>query len=84
MNYLDILGYLAGTMVIFSLLPQVIKSWKTKSTKDLSLTRYLMYTAGLTLWLIYGILLPNGPLAVMNAIGLVLGGSILFLKLKHG
>lgn len=84
MNYIDLLGYAAGILVVISLLPQVIKSWKTKSTKDISLARYVIYIIGLILWIIYAIIIQNGPVAVMNSIGLILAILILFLKLKYG
>lgn len=84
MSYVDLLGYVAGILVVGSLLPQVIKSWKTKSTKDISLLRYVIYVTGLILWIIYAILIENGPVAVMNTIGLILALSILYLKLKYG
>ena len=81
---IDILGYVAGILVVISLLPQVIKSWKTKSTKDISLWRYIIYAIGLILWVAYAVIIQNGPVAVMNGIGLVLAVSILCLKIKHG
>ncbi len=81
---IDLLGYIAGILVVISLLPQAIKSWKTKSTKDISLWRYIIYTVGLILWVTYAILIKNGPVAAMNSIGLLLAISILYLKLKHG
>ncbi len=80
---MDILGYVAGIMVVVSLLPQTIKSWKTKSTKDLSLARYVIYSGGLVLWIVYAILISNGPVVVMNSIGLLLALLILFLKIKY-
>jgi MtN3 and saliva related transmembrane protein len=84
MAYIDILGYAAGILVVLSLLPQVIKSWKTKSTGDISLARYIIYVIGLILWIVYAVIVQNGPVAVMNGIGLMLAVSILYLKLKHG
>ncbi len=81
---IDILGYVAGVLVVISLLPQTIKSWKTKSTKDISLWRYIIYVVGLILWITYAVIIKNGPVAVMNGIGLILAVSILGLKLKHG
>jgi len=83
MEYIDILGYAAGILVTISLIPQTIKSWKTKSTKDLSLPRYTMYTIGLIMWSIYGVLKPNQPIALMSIIGAALALSILGLKLKY-
>jgi len=82
--YIDTLGYLAGILVVISLLPQAIKSYRTRSTKDLSLWRYTIYVLGLVLWISYAIIIKNGPVAVMNGVGLVLAISILYLKIKHG
>ncbi|MBI4173509.1 MAG: SemiSWEET transporter [Candidatus Aenigmarchaeota archaeon] len=84
MEYIDFLGYLAGLLVVGSMLPQMIKSWRTKSTSDISLLRYLIYVVGLILWIIYAILIGNGPVAVMNAVGLALASAILYLKLRYG
>lgn len=84
MPILDILGYTAGIFIVISLIPQIIKSWKTKSTKDLSLPRYLIYIIGIILWFVYGLIIRNGPMIVMNAINLALAFSILSLKIKYG
>lgn len=86
MDYInvDYIGYAAGLLITISLLPQFIKSWKTKSTKDLSFLRYVIYVLGISLWLIYGILLENWPIIVVNIITLLMAISILFLKLKYG
>ncbi|MBU0570218.1 MAG: SemiSWEET transporter [Candidatus Omnitrophica bacterium] len=84
MELIDILGYCAGMLVVFSLLPQTIKSWRTRSTRDISLWRYIIYCIGLVLWITYAVLIQNGPVAVMNTAGLILALSILYLKLKHG
>jgi MtN3 and saliva related transmembrane protein len=84
MALIDLLGYAAGILVVISLLPQVIKSWRTKSTKDISLSRYVIYVTGLVLWVIYALIIQNGPVALMNSVGLVLAVIILSLKLKHG
>jgi len=84
MAYIDIMGYVAGILVVISLLPQTIKSWRTRSTKDLSLWRYIIYCTGLILWVSYAMIIKNGPVATMNSVGLILALSILYLKLKHG
>ncbi len=84
MAWIDILGYVAGILVVISLLPQVIKSWKTKLTRDISLWRYIIYTIGLILWITYAFIISNGPVGIMNSIGLILALSILYLKIKHG
>ena len=79
----DTIGYIAGILIIISLVPQIIKSWKTKSTTDLSLTRYLIYVAGVVMWLVYGIVISNNPMIVMNTINLTLALSVVYLKLKY-
>lgn len=79
----DTIGYIAGILIIISLIPQIIKSWKTKSTTDLSLTRYLIYVVGVVMWLIYGIVIKNNPMIVMNTINLTLALSVVYLKLKY-
>lgn len=84
MVLIDGLAYMAWIFVFSSLLPQIIKSWITKSTKDLSLLRSFVYMTGLLLWVIYGIMIKNEPIAIMNGIGLVLALSILYLKLRYG
>jgi len=80
---IDILGYIAGLLVALSLLPQLIKSWRTKLTRDISLVRYVVYFIGLVLWVTYAITIGNGPVAVTNGIGLFFASSILYLKIKY-
>jgi len=84
MPLVDIIGYAAGFFILISIIPQIIKSWKTKSTKDLSLSRYLIYILGVVLWLIYGIAIINGPMILINSINLLLASSVLYLKLRYG
>lgn len=83
MELIDLLGYIAGMLVVLSLVPQVVKSWKTKSTRDISLLRYIIYIIGLILWIMYAVIIKNGPVAVMNGLGLLLALSVLILKLKY-
>ena len=82
MAYIDILGYTAGILVTISLLPQAIKSWTTKSTTDISFWRYFVYIIGLVLWITYAVIIKNGPVAIMNGVGLVIALFIFSLKIK--
>ncbi|MBI2592641.1 MAG: SemiSWEET transporter [Candidatus Colwellbacteria bacterium] len=84
MDFITILGFVAGILTTTSFLPQVIKSWKTEETKDISLPMYIIFTTGAFLWLIYGILLNQPPIYVANGVTLILVSSILILKIKHG
>lgn len=84
MPSLEIVGYLAGAFVAVSLSPQVIKSWKTKSTKDISLGWTMSYLIGLILWLIYAFGIKSWPLFTMTVVEATMALSLLLLKLKHG
>lgn len=78
------MGYVAGTLNTFCFLPQVIKIWRTRQTRDLSLPMYIALTTGTTLWFLYGIFINQPPIWIANGIALVLVSSILVLKIKHG
>ena len=75
------LGYIAGFLTTISFLPQVIKVWNTKSTRDISLGMFLIFTIGVFFWLIYGFLIENKSLIVANIITLILSLLILFAKI---
>lgn len=80
----DLFGYVAGLLVVISMVPQTIKSWRTKSTADISLWRYIIYAAGLALWVSYAYMIQNGPVALMNSVGFILASTILYLKIRYG
>jgi len=62
----------------------VWRVWKTRSARDLSLPMYLIFTTGVALWLVYGVMLGSWPIIVGNAITVVLAGIVLAMKLKFG
>ena len=80
----DFLGYFAGVLTTVAFLPQVIKALRTRSTKDISLSMWVLLFTGIACWLIYGFLLGSGPVIVANAVTLVLVGTVLALKLING
>jgi MtN3 and saliva related transmembrane protein len=84
MNWITFLGILAACLTTFSSLPQLIKSFKTKHTEDLSLGMYILSSTGVLLWLIYGLTIKDTPLIFANSVGFVIISSILILKLKYG
>ena len=84
MDIPNIIGIVAGIFTTLAFLPQVIKTWKMKETKDLSLGMFLMFTLGVLLWLIYGIMINSMPVILANAGTIILAGIILFFKLKYG
>ena len=78
-----IIGLLAGTLTTIAFLPQVIKTWKTKSTKDISLGMFLTFCTGVLLWIIYGTLVKDIPVVIANIATLSLASTILWFKLKY-
>ncbi len=78
------IGLVAAFCTTLALLPQVVRAWRTRSTADLSLSMFGVFTAGIFLWLVYGLILRDLPLILANGTSLVLSATILYLKLKHG
>lgn len=83
MNYTIYLGLMAGFLTTIAFLPQVVKSWKSKQTRDISLTMFLITASGVFLWLVYGILIKDLPLIIANLITFIFAVSILALKIKY-
>ena len=82
MNTIQILGLVAGGLTTAAFLPQVIKTWKSKSAKDLSLGMFLLFSLGVALWLVYGIMVKDVPVIAANLLTLVLASTILFFKFR--
>ena len=80
----DLIGSLASTLTTIAFVPQVWRAWKTRSARDLSLPMYLIFTTGVVLWFVYGLLLGAVPIIVGNAVTLVLAGAVLAMKVKFG
>jgi len=80
----EILGWVAGAIVTTSLIPQIIRVFKLKSAREISLVFTTLMFAGILLWLGYGIALGYLPVIVWNAIGTVLTAMLLAAKLRYG
>ena len=79
----EILGYVAGLITAFTFLPQVIKTWKTKSAKDVSMAMFIIAFTNQILWLLYGILIANWVIISTNAVMLGMTGIMIGLKVKY-
>jgi MtN3 and saliva related transmembrane protein len=79
---INYVGFFAAFCTTISFLPQVIKVYKTKSTKDISLYMFLIFTIGTFCWLIYGIIESSIPIILANTITLILSSIILLYKIK--
>ncbi len=67
MNKVELIGFIAGMFVAISLFPQVIKSWKTKSTRDVALSWSIINLIGQMLWGIYGVYIDSASLIISDS-----------------
>ncbi|MEO7976964.1 SemiSWEET transporter [Flavobacterium sp.] len=72
MNGIDILGLFAGACVTISVIPQIIKVFKTKKVRQISLLTFSILTFGIAIWVVYGILKNDLPIIITNSLSLVL------------
>ena len=79
----DIIGYVAALFTTFSLLPQIIRIWKLKEARDISLFMPLMVSIGAVLWLVYGIMIAEAPVIAANAVSLLVALITLFVTIKY-
>jgi MtN3 and saliva related transmembrane protein len=82
MNLVTVVGVLASIGTTASYFPQLVKCWQTGKADDLSLRMFLVLTAGVTLWVLYGILKSDWVIIAANSVSLCLLCAILFLKLR--
>jgi MtN3 and saliva related transmembrane protein len=82
MPIIDFIGYLAACLTTLSFVPQAWHTFTTRDVRGISLGMYSAFTLGVTLWLIYGLLLGAWPIVVANGITLALAAAILVMKLR--
>jgi MtN3 and saliva related transmembrane protein len=82
MDSIQLIGLAAGMLTTIAFLPQVIKTWKSRSAKDLSLGMFSLFCVGVALWLAYGILVWDIPVIAANMLTLMLASTLLFFKLR--
>tara|TARA_Y100000768_G_scaffold365834_1_gene327449 strand:- start:442 stop:702 length:261 start_codon:yes stop_codon:yes gene_type:complete len=79
----EYIGFFAALCTTIAFLPQAIKVYQTKSTKDISLLMFLIFTVGVLSWLIYGFIINDYPVILANAVTLILSLFILLYKIKY-
>jgi MtN3 and saliva related transmembrane protein len=77
------LGYFAGILTTIAFIPQVVKVWTSKRTSDISLIMFVVFTTGVLLWFIYGIIINDYALVITNLITFSLSLSILVAKILY-
>jgi MtN3 and saliva related transmembrane protein len=79
----DLIGYLAAILTTVAFVPQALTSWRTRDLSGVSLPMYSIFTAGVAMWLAYGVMLGSLPIIIANTITLALSGAVLVLKVMH-
>ncbi len=79
----ELLGLIAATLTTAAFLPQVYKTWKTKSADSLSLSMLSIFVSGVFCWLIYGFLIDSVPIILANLITAVSGCMLLYFKYRY-
>jgi MtN3 and saliva related transmembrane protein len=82
MTGVDILGYSAGAITSLTFLPQVVKTWKIKSAKDISLMMFVIAAINEVMWIVYGVLLDNWVIILTNIIVLSMALTMIYFKLR--
>ena len=82
-NYIDLFGFLAALLTTIAFLPQLYKTWQTKSADDVSLVMLILFLTGLICWIIYGLKINSIPIIVANFVTFIFNFSILILKIRY-
>lgn len=82
-DYITILGITAGVLTTIAYLPQLVKTWQSKSAGDISWSMLIILCTGIILWLVYGALVQDIPILLANIVTLVLASVILVLKIRY-
>jgi len=80
---IEIVGVIAAILTTSAFVPQVYKTWKSKSAKELSLTMYLVLFTGIVLWFIYGYVIESFAIKLANIITGLLVLMLIYFKLKY-
>ena len=83
MDTVLIIGYIAGALTTISFIPQVVKAWKMRETRDLSLAMLVLFAVGVFLWTLYGVWVDSLPIIAANMITFSLILVLLFLKFRY-
>ncbi len=84
MDTVTLLGLFAGALTTLSFAPQVVRTWRTRSTDDLSPVMLVTFLAGILLWLGYGLMKEDIAIIAANAVTTILIGLILWVKAGNG
>ena len=78
----DMFGYIAAALTTVAFLPQVLRVWRTRSAKDISLPMYALFVTGVAFWILYGVLIQSPPVIWANGVTFLLSSAVLVAKLR--
>jgi MtN3 and saliva related transmembrane protein len=84
MDSSELIGYCAAALTTLSFVPQAWLTFRTRDVRGISLGMYSVFTIGVALWLLYGVLMGAWPIVLANAVTLALASVILGMKLRYG
>lgn len=84
MTAVDAIGSAAAVITTSAMLPQLVRAWRTKQTRDVSMGMLAAMVVGLSLWLAYGVMMRATPIIAANALTLAQVGVLIGLKLRFG
>ena len=76
------LGSIAGLLTTVAFVPQVLRTWQSRSAADLSMSMLVTFALGIVLWIVYGIMLKESPIVVTNVITLILSVALIVMKVR--
>ena len=83
MDYVAIVGFMAAALTVIAFFPQLMKVWKTRSTRDISLGMFSIFCGGVFLWLVYGILTQDPPVTIANLLVFIQAFVIVMFKVRY-
>lgn len=83
MELAKIVGYTASAVTVFTFLPQVIKTWKERSAKNVSLMMFVIAIANEVLWIWYGVLVNDLIIILTNIVMMCMASVMIYLKLRY-
>ncbi|MGD9904987.1 MAG: SemiSWEET family sugar transporter [Vicinamibacterales bacterium] len=81
---IDLIGYAAAACTTASWIPQVVRTWRSRSADDLSPAMLTAFSTGVLLWLVFGLAMGSGPIIAANAVTLALNLLLLVLRMRFG
>ncbi|MBW4489137.1 MAG: SemiSWEET transporter [Trichocoleus desertorum ATA4-8-CV12] len=83
MDAVTLLGFVAAALTTTAFVPQLLKTWRSKSAKDVSLWMLITFSVGVFLWLIYGVYIQSLPVIIANSVTFILSSINLILKIRY-